>query len=77
MPAKETTLFLAKSVLTPEASPRTILFLRAIMAGDIHAHVAGGNAVVFQLGLAAMEMLGRFQQRLGRNAAHVETGAAE
>ena len=40
------------------------------------ADLAGGDAVISKVQLGMLEMLGRLQQRLGGNAAHVGAGAA-
>jgi len=77
VPKKDENLVLGKECDDARGQSTYDLVLARDHGRDVHAHIAGGNAVFFQFLLAAMEVLGRFQQRLGGDAAHVETGAAE
>jgi len=45
--------------------------------GHIHADLAGRDAVVRKMQIGVLEMLGRLQQCLGRNATDVGAGAAQ
>ena len=44
---------------------------------QVDARVVGDHAVFGPMQSQPLEVLGRLQQRLGRNAAHVDTGAAQ
>jgi len=58
----------------------SLLFHDAVLAGDhlghVHRHLAGADAVVGEVVVSVLEVLGRLQQRLGRDAADVGAGAA-
>jgi hypothetical protein len=44
--------------------------------GHVHAQALDRDAVLGKVVVGVLEVLGRLQQRLGRDAAHVGTGAA-
>ena len=50
--------------------------LAADHGGHVHGHLAGADAVLGKVLGGMLEVLGRLQQRLGGNAAHVGAGAA-
>src|SRR3990167_8231693 len=52
------------------------LVLAAHHLGHVHRHLAGADAVLGEVLVGVLEMLGRLQQRLGGDAAHVRAGAA-
>ena len=45
--------------------------------GGVKLHIAHSDAVFGKVMLRSMEMLGRLQQSFGRDAAHVQAGAAQ
>ncbi len=68
-------------VLLEEVQDAVVVLLHhAVLAGDhlghVHAHVLDLDAMVGEVVVGLVEMLGRLQQRLGGNAAHVGAGAA-
>jgi hypothetical protein len=68
-------------VLLEQVQDAVVVLLHdGVLAGDhlghVHLDLAGGDAVVGKVQLGMLEMLGRLQQRLGGNAAHVGAGAA-
>ena len=66
-----------EQLATPPVNCLTILSLRPMKVPRSTFGVLHGDAVHRQVVRDVVELLGRIQQRLGRDAAHVEAGAAE